>query len=649
MAKNVKPALIGDANSSRFNWLKSVLDSEFGMDAVQAEIFDKLQKLVEESNEARRQVGSGNTTQHCRGENSWSFIAVADDLPERYTLYPTEYSIKKYFTSLGILNKCSDFNTVLINTQDFQIDWRASDPPDRTITISPELTSEDSQGLVTGLDKFAGLERLASIEDKLTWDTDNRILRKQIRALSDRRNVQDGQRQLARLISRCVKCSGVKKVEVRQLGQGKSGSSVFRFVIERASRDGSSIEEREFVLKVFSAEDLWKLTSEVQCHLLASPELGHPGYKSHLPQLERASVPCDLSTQTFRNLHIVRSAHWYAVHFDFLGGDRLGEFVDLEAVVIGPGKDLRKKIQDAGSDLAAGSASIAEVRMRVLKMLLEWLTDNWYANVRAGNVRREMRVPWTLGNADERKNIVVPPYELTGRAKGWIQSFLDSPEAEIGERFFSDWHQHMERVSRLVGEDESANKSLGQLGDQLPVLLSHVHGDLNANNVLLWLKHKHPFLIDFPFYQEAGHALQDFARLEVEIKFALLDRQKDSPEKKLKAFEHTYSQMPLWREMELRLVDCWDQPAAAWSSKGYNKNVKLSFELVRLIRQKALGVQQNVRCDGPPPGDFLQEYWPALLYHTVRAIGYPSLSLFKRLLAVYSAGSILSKVHSFDN
>jgi hypothetical protein len=45
----------------------------------------------------------------------------------------------------------------------------------------------------------------------------------------------------------------------------------------------------------------------------------------------------------------------------------------------------------------------------------------------------------------------------------------------------------------------------------------------------------------------------------------------------------------------------------------------------------------------------LAEYWPALLYHTVRAIGYPSLSVFERLLAVYSAGSILIRLNCFPN
>ena len=40
----------------------------------------------------------------------------------------------------------------------------------------------------------------------------------------------------------------------------------------------------------------------------------------------------------------------------------------------------------------------------------------------------------------------------------------------------------------------------------------------------------------------------------------------------------------------------------------------------------------------------MKEYLPALLYHTTRAATFPSLSIFKRLLAVYSAGSILKRM-----
>jgi hypothetical protein len=182
-----------------------------------------------------------------------------------------------------------------------------------------------------------------------------------------------------------------------------------------------------------------------------------------------------------------------------------------------------------------------------------------------------------------------------------------------------------------------------------------VHGDLNANNVLLWLRHnRYPFVIDLPFYQKDGHALQDFARLEVEIKYALLDRQEESPYEELAAYDYSDAQVPLWIEMENRLLEDQALSASAlsggapnggaWVAPGLKENVTLCYKLIMLARAKACQAQQKPLPAGPAAGPFAEEYLPALLYHSVRSIGYTSLSVFKRLLAVYSSGSILKSL-----
>jgi hypothetical protein len=562
--------------------------------------------------------------------------------------------MKSYFTILGSLNKWTDFNTVLINTQNFRLDWRASYPPTRTINLSDPPTPRDYKRVSRDLDGLAGIERLTSAKFKLLWDKDNRMLSEQIRALSDERKLSDGEDHLARLIRRCIDCSRVRRIELEQLGQGKSGASVFLLHVENKRGADAEVKSNEFVLKLCRAGEVWKLESEVQGHIRANKGLGHPGYKEHMPALKEAHAPSgglERPEKTEQpNRHIVWSGHWYAVHYDFLGGDKFGKFIDLETALVASASELERKM--AGTDFAVEAAKMNKVRQaraRVVEAILHWLCNSWYANSETGLVRREKRVLWDLGDAPDQEYVVMPPYKLTGRSKGWIQSFLNGQEAEMGTRFFTDWVKNRQKVFRLISEGPSAVVQLGKLGKPLPVLLSHVHGDLNANNILLWLKHKHPFLIDFPCYQDAGHALQDFARLEVEIKFALLDRQRDSPEGRLKAFEHTYSQMLIWQEMEDHLLNRWDEKVPRWRSKGYPGNVQLCYELVQVVRRKALEVQQNGLCPGPAASDFLTEYWPALLYHTVRAIGYPSLSVFKRLLAVYSAGSILTKLNCFTD
>jgi len=152
-------------------------------------------------------------------------------------------------------------------------------------------------------------------------------------------------------------------------------------------------------------------------------------------------------------------------------------------------------------------------------------------------------------------------------------------------------------------------------------------------------------LIDFPFYQESGHALQDLALLETVIKFALLDRQADSSPTELLAFDYTCSQVELWRLMEDHLLSAdWLTEKTDWITSAYQRNVKQSIRLISRIRSTAMDVQKQHLSGNDP--SFFDEYLAALLYHTIREIGNPSRSIFKRLFAVYSAGSILRLLNS---
>jgi hypothetical protein len=175
--------------------------------------------------------------------------------------------------------------------------------------------------------------------------------------------------------------------------------------------------------------------------------------------------------------------------------------------------------------------------------------------------------------------------------------------------------------------------------------LSPCHGDLNAHNILIWLNRpNHPFLIDFPFYQAEGHAMQDLARLEVEILLAIMDRQ-DVPGSP-PALDHTYSQLASWCELANALVSTpnpMPPNTVPWISAPWRVNLDACLELVRIVREKAVQIQAQQPSTNPPT--FFDEYLPALLYHTLKAIAYPSLSIFKRLLAVYSASRILEKLH----
>jgi hypothetical protein len=198
-----------------------------------------------------------------------------------------------------------------------------------------------------------------------------------------------------------------------------------------------------------------------------------------------------------------------------------------------------------------------------------------------------------------------------------------------------------------LAELSGGNTRVRLLDRSIHFSLSPAHGDLNANNLLLWLNEaSHPFVIDLPYFQSLGHALQDFARLEVEIKFSLMDRQLDSDPLLLPALDHTDTQISLWNEMEDHLLGkSWADKKTGWRAGGYTENAELCLQLVQNLRARALSIQTQPM-DGSAPVEFLAEYLPALLFHTMRAIGYSSLPVFKRLLAVYSASSVLSSSSS---
>lgn len=59
-----------------------------------------------------------------------------------------------------------------------------------------------------------------------------------------------------------------------------------------------------------------------------------------------------------------------------------------------------------------------------------------------------------------------------------------------------------------------------------------------------------------------------------------------------------------------------------------------------MVRGRGLEVQAQ-KCKELNIPEFLEEYLP---YYTLQTIAWPSLSIFRRLLAVYSAGQILENL-----
>ena len=101
MTNPLKPALIGDSHRGRFNWLKQLLEQEFGLEVVQANTFDEVKATVAADSS---EVGG------------WSLILIAEDLRLTHTRVATPQIIQTYFTSLSDLDRLSEFVTVLVVT-----------------------------------------------------------------------------------------------------------------------------------------------------------------------------------------------------------------------------------------------------------------------------------------------------------------------------------------------------------------------------------------------------------------------------------------------------------------------------------------------------------------------------------------------------
>lgn len=595
-------ALVGDPTPERFALLRDILEDDFLTNAVGVGSHDELKA-------------------ECKSRE-WRLVLVAHNLPR-------SPSIKTPF-----LERCYNYldeevpmlakACVVGATEPLELEMMK--PPPHRIHVESTLPSpEQRERIITELNTI--IRRAPRLPEVVPADSPS--LREQLRRLSASRDLEQGKAAISHLVRDLFDWD---RVEVDRLGQGASGARVFR--VHRRDAVG---EAKEFFLKLSPSADFWKIRLEVEKHEAAKQRLGVEGYRTHFVKLVEPRFPYEPGDYSLKN--VVYYGNWYAVCYDFLGESKFGKFIDLETALVASADELSERTRDTSYPVAE-PGGVTSLRLRLFETALDWLYKNWYT--KDGLWRREARSLWETRDTPHKQYPVMPPYRLSGKSKAFILSFLDSDPAKLGGRFLAGWDDCRRRVWDLVERSEGATH-VPLLDRELPVVVSPAHGDLNANNLLLWLdKPEHPFLIDFPFYQQDGHALQDFARLEVEIKLTLMDRQGDSPVDELKALDYTFTQLPLWREMEDHLLsDDWRQPKTSWSSGGYVGNVEFCLRLIQTLRARAADVQRQGAGTGTP--DFFAEYLPPLLYYTARAIGYDTRSIFKRLLSVYSAGQIIGR------
>lgn len=441
----------------------------------------------------------------------------------------------------------------------------------------------------------------------------DQILRQMIRSIDNEGDLQRGTDILNELAAKLWTSPAPR---FSRLTQGYSGAKVFRVDFLAGGNQES------YAIKVTARRDFWKLQNELDKWQEIEGALDLRGLRRFIPHLHvpaQREMPHGLWVST-NDLH--------AVAYQFLGAD-LGRFLSLSDAYLFSTASLAQMTQSVpcGSRISSlGELVVAEVLLRLRKA--------WYSKATIASDT----ILWGLTEPQRGTTVgVQPPYTLSAWQRAHILGALESFEkvSRLGPRLLKNtWRQDCQDVSNwLVSGPPSGTR----LNNRLPVVMSPVHGDLNSSNILFWVDESQPFLIDFACYQSSGHTMQDFARLETEVKYALMDRESDSP---LRALDLTETQLDIWCLAEDRLAsERWEEMP---NLRKNSRLTKRAVKLIQYIRGEGSQVQREAFSrSGEQPGDFLTEYFAALLYHTLRTIGYESLSPFKRLLAVYSAARLI--------
>lgn len=607
--------LLADEHDERFHFLAEILEDDFHLGVKRARSFNEVSLKTE--------------------EREWRLVILAEDLPPAKGMSkPKAERLNRYFAILEEHDRSAMRGLVYTGAKAPTIPGLQHQPV--VIGIQNISAKSARDRVISELAAFGRFLPTRILLPDIELDTDpatvqvDPALSAQICNLSKRRDLQGGKKVIQHLTRAFFAWDSVK---VGKLGQGLSGAHVF--VIQPHPPEKTP---KQYVLKLCAAESRWKLVEEVARHKEANDKLGEPDYRKCLPHiLPRTDLP--------DSGHIAVNGDWYAVCYQYLGDPKIGGILDLESVLTCDLATLQAKTQNTKffKRYLADHPSLWECRRRVFSDLLEWLGNEWYEHPELAKTKAVPRF-WQTEDCPPRAYLTLPPYRLKGKEKGWILDFLGGREVHKVKRLLPSWEDHCRRVWEFVALSQGPT-GLAVLDDPGSIICSPVHGDLNANNVLLWLQYPdQPFLIDFPCFQLEGHALQDLARLEVELLFALLDCQAESLEQ-LQVSDYAYHQLKLWLELAEHLLDAAvPSPRNSWQSTDcYSDNVTAKLDLFSLIRAKALAVQRPL-IDTHEQGPFLAAYLPALLYYTLREIGYPSRTPFKRLLALYQASCIIERL-----
>ena len=249
------------------------------------------------------------------------------------------------------------------------------------------------------------------------------------------------------------------------------------------------------------------------------------------------------------------------------------------------------------------------------------------------NMLSELTHCWYMHQESTTKPLFESDYQIGMRERTEILITID----ELGKSFLSyldDWGKKcVNDLSDFLSGNPVDGKDLWQW--KIPHRECLTHGNLNSSNFFIDAgdaKLRTWFLIDFA-YTEPTHYMMDFAKLEAEVKFFLMDNWiADNLDPK---------RIKLWLEFEDLLGETafGDTPSFPTNRRN-SSDVRKAYEVISRIRSRAAKVVNfNER-----------DYYIALLYHTLMVLRYSqefrNVIRIKKIFALYCANLLLDKLLS---
>lgn len=499
--------------------------------------------------------------------------------------------------------------------------FRTTDPRFFKVT-SAECQTEDSVRILVAK-HTQGLFRLSL---SLKNPTD-RFLRAKLDSMGISAFPEGSYPILCRLVEKV--CPAANSCQVAALGDGFSGASVFR--LELSKNDGTS---EELLLKIAPASERGKMARVHKNWPRISKELNSP-LLQNTPELRL--IPSKQGS-------LVEVHGFCAEFWQYLGGEA-GMFIEWERLYQGHGATLNPNEPPNPDQVELPN------REEFVAKTIRVLREGWYdASEFCGN----SIALWSKRHEPDAEFDSAQPYALSEYWKTKIGAGLVELHRlgrrvrELGQPVNCDpeenWLRHRQEVEKWL-EDGPAPNSVALA--PLHPLVSRIHGDVNCRNVLWFKEQKRPILIDFTTFRLQGHTLQDFADMESQVIYFLMGAEESNQSF---AMEWTHYHLPVWSQRQTVLVpgDLCESFVDFREVEKLNKAttpVREAEKVVRYIRSQAREIYENAPKKTSVTigsGQFVDEYAAALLYHTIRKIGYDnSLSPFKRLLAVHASAHLI--------